>query len=417
MEAVMGRIESNFTARRGPIRARIRVAAGVVIGSLSISGCAAPATNGKASTVASPEPASSPSHPSIAAKAPAQNATSPLAEQARRDVEALLRLPGEGTPRADGAARSEAAAGTSHAPEIEWNDMSGARATQAPGARVSAAPTDVRQPPGQSPLFRDLQPPPLIEPAPGAEAEPSTSAALDQLTPLLVDLARELNLRAADTDMPLRELLAIAATTLVDPDRSLNPEAFPDLSERERELLKVMQVFFADLGRDLAASGDAEVIPAAVERLRAALNETRLRLANAALCYAVEGFGRYSAFEPSKFLAHSDQRVIVYVEIAEFTSEVNAQGEYVTELAQQLVIYSDRDGIPVWQEDWQTAIDRTKNRRSDFFLRQIITLPPALSVGPYQLKVRVRDHKSGAQAETSIPFEMVADPRLAATIK
>jgi hypothetical protein len=34
-------------------------------------------------------------------------------------------------------------------------------------------------------------------------------------------------------------------------------------------------------------------------------------------------------------------------------------------------------------------------------------------VGRYHLKVRIRDEKSGAEAEGSIPFEMVADPRMA----
>jgi hypothetical protein len=38
-------------------------------------------------------------------------------------------------------------------------------------------------------------------------------------------------------------------------------------------------------------------------------------------------------------------------------------------------------------------------------------------VGRYQLKVRVRDEKSAAEAETSIPFEMVADPKMAANGK
>jgi hypothetical protein len=33
-------------------------------------------------------------------------------------------------------------------------------------------------------------------------------------------------------------------------------------------------------------------------------------------------------------------------------------------------------------------------------------------VGKYHLKVRMRDEKSGAEAETAITFEMVADPKM-----
>ncbi len=104
----------------------------------------------------------------------------------------------------------------------------------------------------------------------------------------------------------------------------------------------------------------------------------------------------------------------MYVEIDDFTSEPNEKGEWVTELSQQITIYADRDGIPVWRSgDMQTAVDRSQKKRNDFFLLQIITLPKALSVGKYHMKVQVRDEKSGAEAEDAIEFEMVADPKLA----
>ncbi len=102
----------------------------------------------------------------------------------------------------------------------------------------------------------------------------------------------------------------------------------------------------------------------------------------------------------------------MYVEVEDFTSERNKQGDWVTELSQQLVIYSDRDGIPVWREDWQLGTDTSKNRREDFFIVQVITLPPRLSVGLYQFKIHVRDKQSGAEAEVTVEFEMVADSRM-----
>ena len=58
----------------------------------------------------------------------------------------------------------------------------------------------------------------------------------------------------------------------------------------------------------------------------------------------------------------------------------------------------------------------TSKTRRDFFTTQLIALPPALSVGKYHLKIRVRDEHSGAEAEDSVPFQMVADAKLAATI-
>lgn len=240
----------------------------------------------------------------------------------------------------------------------------------------------------------------------------------DRLRKLMVDLSRELYANGAYSDTPLRELLVIASMSLVDPERRLEPAAVPDLTDKERELLGHLQNFFAELGRGLDSQADPEAaIVEAVAKLRNALVEQpTLKLPTAALCTRVGGFGEYTTFSHYRFLAHSEQKVIVYLEIEDFTSEVNSKGEYVTELAQQLVIYSDRDGIPVWKQDWQSAVDVTKNRRTDFFTVQVVTLPKALSVGKYQLKVHVRDEKSKAEAETTIPFEMVADAKLAVSV-
>jgi len=231
----------------------------------------------------------------------------------------------------------------------------------------------------------------------------------------MVDLSRELYASGAYSQTPMRELLGIAAMSLIDPQRSLDPQAIPDLTDKERELLGKLQTFFADLGKSLDGKADAEqAIVDAVAKLRQSLTkEPELKLPTIALCTRVAGFGDFTPFDRLSFLAGSEQKAIVYLEIDGFASEVNKKGEYVTELAQQLVIYSDRDGIPVWKEDWQSAVDTSKNKRQDFFTVQVITLPKALSVGKYQLKVRVRDEKSSAEVEGTIGFEMIADPKMA----
>ncbi len=76
------------------------------------------------------------------------------------------------------------------------------------------------------------------------------------------------------------------------------------------------------------------------------------------------------------------------------------------------MIFSDRDGIPVWRQPWRPVVDVTKNRRHDFFVVQVVTLPDKLSVGRYQFKISVRDERSGAEAEATLELDMVADPSL-----
>jgi len=235
---------------------------------------------------------------------------------------------------------------------------------------------------------------------------------------LIVELSAELYRRGAYSDMPLRELLLIAATTIVTPDRALVPEALPGLTPREREIVGLMQDFFRRLGEDLADTGNPEVLVGAIDELSKALHKQPLLvLPQAALCSRVGGFGDYDEFPVNddgryRFLAQDGQQAVVYVEVEDFSSERNKKGEWVTELSQQLVIFSDRDGIPVWREDWQLGTDTSKNRRADFFIVQVITLPSRLSVGLYQFKIHVRDKQSGAEAEVTVEFEMVADSRM-----
>ncbi len=335
-----------------------------------------------------------------------------LAEQARRDVEQLQALRDQpiGAP-ADGPPPGP--------PEIQWilrppaSATAPAYAAQAPLA--NALPSRPASTP-ESPPPKTPPPPKQREAAAGPTGPELTGG--PRVRQLIVELSGELYRQAAYSDMPLRELLLIAATTLITPDRELAPQALPGLTDRERELLALVQTFFAGLGRQLDSTGDPETVVEAVSELHRSLaDDPQLQLPVAALCTQVRGFGDYHEFPRNPaghyaFLAHQEQQIVVYIEIEDFSSELNQQGQWVTQLSQQLVVYDDRDGIPVWREPWQAGVDATKNRRDDFWMVQLVTLPAALSVGRYQLKVRIRDDKSGAEAETALDFEMVADARL-----
>lgn len=360
-----------------------------------------------------------------------EGARTALAELAQRDVEAFLKAREDSANKSSSPATDSRPGNDRLAREIAWNDP---LRPDLPGRSI-----DGRTSSANEPLMRPAEDLPAADSDNGATtasadadaaenddsssegtADDATEGAAktldrDHVRELVIDLSRELYRDAAHADMPLRELLLIAATTLVSPDRALSPDAIPGLTPREREVLERFQQFFADLGTKLDGSADADsIILDALDSLRRELStEPRLELPTIALCTRVEGFGDYEAFPRYSFLAHAEQQAIVYLEIAGFMSELNSKGEWATELSQQLVIYSDRDGIPVWREDWQTAVDLSRQKRRDFFLVQLITLPKALSVGRYHLKIRVRDEKSRAEAERTISFEMVADPKLA----
>ena len=139
-----------------------------------------------------------------------------------------------------------------------------------------------------------------------------------------------------------------------------------------------------------------------------------LKLPTIALCTRVGGFGDFDEWDihneaaQYSFVAHTSQPVIIYLEMEGFSSKLNPNDLWETVTSQHLTIYSDRDGIPVWKEDWQSAADRSRKQRRDYFTVQKLTIPRSLSIGRYQLKIRVRDEKTGAEAEHNIPFIMTA---------
>ena len=344
--------------------------------------------------------------------------TSDLAEQARRDVEQIQRLQQQRAAEPDQFADGSAQRATGP-PWIDWIRR------KPPSTAKAATQDSVQQPLGRHQSVSDQGmtelPLPMPTKLPGGsvatEQTPDVTE-IDTLGRLIVELSAELYRRGAYSDMPLRELLLIAATTMVTPDRALVPDALPGLTAREREIVGLMQDFFRRLGEDLADRGDPEVLVDAIDELSKSLHkQPRLVLPKAALCSRVSGFGNYDEFPVNdegryRFLAQSGQQAVVYVEVEDFSSELNKHGAWVTELSQQLVIFSDRDGIPVWREDWQLGTDSSRNRREDFFIVQVITLPERLSVGLYQFKIHVRDKRSGAEAELTVEFEMVADSRM-----
>ena len=361
---------------------------------------------------------------------PIDRSTSPspealaMAEQARRDVEQIRRLQ-DGGPSQE----QSGAAAAARPPKIEWTTLPGPVAPGAADGDPTAGNTQVSLPHDTPPMRPNPLSLPQVQDTPGGgtASDPATTPAAssspspaeqERRRQLIVELCGMLYREGAYSDVPLRELLMIAATTMITPDRSLVPDALPGLTERERELLGRLQEFFTRLGRELADTGDPETVVAAIDDLHRSLAApVRLGLPQVALCTRVGGFGDYDEFPRNQarryaFLAHTGQQAVVYVEVEDFVSELNEQGKWVTELSQQLVVFSDRDGIPVWREEWQAGVDVSNNRRDDFFVVQIITFPKALSVGRYQLKIHVRDEKSGAESETSVEIEMVADPRM-----
>ena len=267
---------------------------------------------------------------------------------------------------------------------------------------------------GQSSTPGDPATAPTVEEPVAAPAAARPEDVFD-LKALAVQFTRELYAEAAYADMPMPELLTIASLSIAMPDRPFNAEAFPDLTDRERELLEAFHGFCSELGRELRESQDPEALSSVVDSFRQSIvDEPELLIPRAELCTRVDGYGKFETFNKNSFMARSQQALVVYAEIDRHHAELNDLNEWVTRLTMQVEIWSDAAAIPVWHTQGETIVERSRNRIQDFFLAQIIRIPDALNVGAYTLKIRVTDEGTGAVAERGVPFTLVADRSLAA---
>jgi hypothetical protein len=123
----------------------------------------------------------------------------------------------------------------------------------------------------------------------------------------------------------------------------------------------------------------------------------------------VDSYGVYTPLA-AKFPYGKRNMAIIYCEVANFGSLKSVEGEstfYTTRLTQQDTLMTD-DGLLVWRPNAEEIVDRSRNRRHDFYLVKRLTLPPTLAVGHYTLRMTVTDTQSNKIATASMPLEIVA---------
>ena len=141
------------------------------------------------------------------------------------------------------------------------------------------------------------------------------------------------------------------------------------------------------------------------DRLRA---QAELNIPTLSLCTKVDGFGVYEPIEPARFIAGREHQAIVYCEVENFASNPLAdRKEFETKLSQEASLFTE-NGMLVWADKAGTVIDKSRNRRHDFFIVKKIKLPSTLTIGRYLLKVSVEDLQAHRVAEQNLSIEVVA---------
>ncbi len=324
--------------------------------------------------------------------------TAQVEAQAQRLAEAMKK---NRDGRDESASTTEAVSATDTSPpphmqRVEWIEKSRSRAAVAPPSALSdTTPTEATHADSMT-ITDTASQPAAIQPVLDRQA-------------LLENLLKDIR---TSQDPAMAKAVSAAALALVDSDHKLDEADLAPLSPAQRDQVLRYHRTIMLLGKKLA-SGDQSLSPSEVsDQLTAILGEASLHMSNIQLCRKVSGFGVYDTFESNTFLAGREQPMIVYAELENFRSTQDARGQYQVKLTQEIVLYNESDGLAVWKQPTAEIVDRSRNRRRDFFVVQLIRLPARLSVGKYRLKIRVNDVVGGSIDESSVQIQIVAGESL-----
>lgn len=259
-----------------------------------------------------------------------------------------------------------------------------------------------------------------------AEADPETAEpGPTTVEALYAQLDEALGQEVETTSEPFRTAVAIIAMAAAqgrDPLEAIGPatRVGAALSPEERERAAVVAELLASV-----FSTDADGT-SALQGLSERLSRTvGLQIPKALLCTEVRGFGRYSEFPRTDFLAGRRVRALLYVEVDGFAHrEMDETGlgglaveeRWAIDVTQTLELYHSGEGeILAWKRPEEIVVETSRNKQRDFYLLTDFELPETLTVGSYQLKVIIKDRVANSRAEVLVPIGIVADPALAWT--
>jgi hypothetical protein len=366
---------------------------------------------------------------------------SPLVKQGQKNAPSVAEAPSTAAPStgadpdaspAPGTALALAQRATTYAQSLDPASPAKRRAksdaagsADAPGPDLSRfTPQAQIERPANEAVATDVAP--KVAPAPVAITPPaSPSISIPTNQKLLSGAEADPRSAATGMDAVATRIMArakdyatdLAAQTDAQVLKFVRDEPVPDLSTmaglapEDRELLGALMDSLSNFRNQLRADNNmlfSKKIRPLVELSDRLRGQAELSVPTVALCTKVTAFGSYEPIEPARFVAGKQQQAVVYCEVENFLSQPSDQNQYETKLTQDVVLYTEASGLPVWSDRKSTYDDKSRRRRHDFFMAKIITLPSNLSIGRYLLKVTVEDQQARHIAENTLPIEIVA---------
>jgi hypothetical protein len=152
---------------------------------------------------------------------------------------------------------------------------------------------------------------------------------------------------------------------------------------------------------DTATPTQAEVV---AEAGPSAAPASSFRVANACFASRVQAWGVVDRFPIDRFRA--GREVIVYFELDELSAQTTAAGH--TTCIDTVLRLVDERGTTVHEWDFEPLAETCAGRRRDYFARYVVRLPADVPPGRCRLQVVVTDTLAGADADATLPLEIIA---------
>ncbi len=248
---------------------------------------------------------------------------------------------------------------------------------------------------------------PTVLPESADFVTPGSSAPLD---PLGVRLARRARERPRDPSAQLDYQIYLQLDDQANGAGNSRPQLASDagLPPDEREVVSAVvdgvAAFRTAVHDDPNLTPTQQIRPLQdmLDRLRSGAD---LAIGTVALCRQVSAFGRYEPISPARFPAGQTSQVIVYCEVDNFLPRQRPDGQWETQLAEQVSLYT-AGGRPVWEDAARRVADVCRDRRRDFYAFERVALPSTLAAGAYRMKVTVTDRAANKMAESDVPLSI-----------
>jgi hypothetical protein len=189
--------------------------------------------------------------------------------------------------------------------------------------------------------------------------------------------------------------------------------AIAPLPQEDREIVSAVMDGLSNFRNTVRTGGNAllgQKTGPLVEMGDRVRNQTSLGIPTLVLCRDVRQFGVYEPFTSTRFPFGAKHLVVVYCEVANFATQMNAKQLWETKLKYEVLLYTDSSetSLQVWQQKPTPVVDQSHSRRRDFFIAKLVELPQDLPVGGYLLKVSLVDETANRIAEATVPLQIVA---------